>query len=36
MKVIYSDQSLDSLQESLLFLRNDLDIPLELVSEIKT
>ena len=36
MKVIYSDQSLDSLQESLLFLLNDLGNPMKLVSEIKT
>lgn len=36
MKVIYTRQSLDSLQESMQFLLEDLSIPFEKVSEIKT
>jgi plasmid stabilization system protein ParE len=36
MKVIYTDQSLDSFQEGMEFLLEDLDIPIEKVSEIKT
>jgi plasmid stabilization system protein ParE len=36
MKVIYTDQSLDSFQEGVEFLLEDLGIPIEKVSEIKT
>lgn len=36
MKVIYTDQSLDSLHEVMDFLLEDLGIPIEKVSEIKT
>ena len=36
MKVIYTDQSLDSLQEVMQFLLQDLSIPIEKVIEIKT
>jgi len=36
MKVIYTDQSLDSLHEVMEFLLNDLSIPIEKVSKIKT
>jgi hypothetical protein len=36
MKVIYTDQSLDSLHEGMDFLLEDLGIPMEKVSEIKT
>jgi len=36
MKVIYTEQSLESLQECMQFLLEDLNIPTEKVSEIRT
>jgi hypothetical protein len=36
MKVVYTNQSLDSLQEVMQFLLQDLSIPIEKVIEIKT
>lgn len=36
MKVIYTEQSLESLQESMEFLLEDQELPIEKVSEIKT
>lgn len=36
MKVIYTDQSLDSLHEGMSFLLEDLGIPMDKVSKIKT